>query len=86
MLQSMRSAAKWIWWAIAILFLIGFVFYQQSGLTDQKVTAGTAVATVNGTDSSFIESERVSQNRSRQTQEGTGGKPPTADERPRRGE
>ena len=44
MLQSMRSAAKWIWWAIAILFLIGFVFYQQSGLTGQKVTAGTAIA------------------------------------------
>jgi hypothetical protein len=70
-LQSMRSAAKYIWWAIAILFLIGFVFYQQSGLTSQKVTPGTAIATVNGTDINFIDFERVSQGRIRQQQEGS---------------
>ena len=49
MLQSMRVAAKWIWWAIAILFLVGFVFYEQSGLSGEKVTAGSTVAKVNGT-------------------------------------
>ena len=80
MLQSMRSAAKWIWWAIAILFLIGFVFYQQSGLTGQKVTAGTSVATVNGTDINYVDFERASQNRIRQEQEGSGGKSLTLDQ------
>lgn len=76
----MRSAAKWIWWAIAILFLIGFVFYQQSGLTGQKVTAGTSVATVNGTDINYVDFERASQNRIRQEQEGSGGKSLTLDQ------
>ncbi len=83
MLQSMRSAAKYIWWAIAILFLIGFVFYQQSGLTSQKVTPGTAIATVNGTDINFIDFERLSQGRIRQQQEGSGGKSLTLDQQRR---
>jgi peptidyl-prolyl cis-trans isomerase D len=73
-LQSMRSAAKWIWWAIAILFLIGFVFLDQSGLTGQKVTGGTAVATVNGTDISYETYMRATQQRIQQEQQGTGGK------------
>ena len=80
MLQSMRSAAKYIWWAIAILFLIGFVFYQQSGLTSQKVTAGTSIATVNGTDINYLDFQQASQNRIRQEQEGSGGKTLTLDQ------
>jgi peptidyl-prolyl cis-trans isomerase D len=48
MLQSMRSSAKYIWWFVAATFLIGFVFYQQSGLSDRVVTAGTTVAKING--------------------------------------
>ena len=43
---------------IAVLFLIGFVFYQQSGLSGQKVTAGTTVATVNGTSIPYLEFEQ----------------------------
>ena len=76
----MRSAAKYIWWAIAILFLIGFVFYQQSGLTSQKVTAGTAIATVNGTDINYLDFQQASQNRIKQEQEGSGGKSLTLDQ------
>src|SRR5450432_143520 len=76
----MRSAAKYIWWAIAILFLIGFVFYQQSGLTSQKVTAGTSIATVNGTDINYLDFQQASQNRIRQEQEGSGGKTLTLDQ------
>jgi peptidyl-prolyl cis-trans isomerase D len=76
----MRSAAKWIWWAIAILFLIGFVFYQQSGLSNAKVTAGTTVAKVNGTPIAFIDFQRASQGRIRQEQEGAGGKTLTLDQ------
>jgi peptidyl-prolyl cis-trans isomerase D len=49
MLQSMRSSAKYIWWFVAATFLIGFVFYQQSGLSDRVVTAGTTVAKIDGT-------------------------------------
>jgi peptidyl-prolyl cis-trans isomerase D len=65
---------------IAALFLIGFVFYQQSGLSDQKVTAGTTVAKVNGTAIPYIEFQQVSQNRIRQEQEGAGGKTLTLDQ------
>ena len=80
MLQSMRSAARYIWIVIAALFLIGFVFYQQSGLTDKKVSAGTPIATVNGADINYIDYARASQNRIRQEQEGAGGKTLTLDQ------
>ena len=49
MLQSMRASAKYIWWFVAAMFLIGFVFLQQSGLSDRTVTVGSTVAEVNGT-------------------------------------
>ena len=49
MLQSMRASAKYIWWIVAAMFLITFVFYQQSGLSDRNVTGGSTVAKVNGT-------------------------------------
>ena len=72
MLQSMRVAAKWIWWAIAILFLVGFVFYEQSGLSGEKVTAGSTVAKVNGTPIAYADLERRSQARIRDEQAGSG--------------
>lgn len=80
MLQSMRSAARYIWIVIAAMFLIGFVFFQQSGLSDKKVTSGTPIATVNGTDINYLDFERASQNRIRQEQEGSGGKTLTLDQ------
>jgi len=76
----MRSAARYIWIIIAAMFLIGFVFFQQSGLSDKKVTAGTPIATVNGTDINYLDFERASQNRIRQEQEGSGGKTLTLDQ------
>ncbi|MDQ2932240.1 MAG: peptidyl-prolyl cis-trans isomerase [Gemmatimonadota bacterium] len=77
----MRSAAKWIWWVIAILFLGTFVFLDQSGLIGKaKVTAGTSVATVNGTEINYVDFERASQNRIRQEQESSGGKSLTLDQ------
>jgi len=80
-LQSMRSAAKYIWWAIAILFLVTFVFLDQSGLMGRgKVTAGTAVAKVNGTEITYETFMRESQGRIRQEQEGAGGKSLTLDQ------
>jgi peptidyl-prolyl cis-trans isomerase D len=71
-LQSMRSAARYIWIFIAALFLIGFVYYQQSGLSGQKVTAGTTVATVNGTPIAYADLERRSQARVRDEEQGSG--------------
>ncbi|MEP7066531.1 MAG: peptidyl-prolyl cis-trans isomerase [Gemmatimonadota bacterium] len=79
----MRSAARYIWIVIAALFLIGFVFYQQSGLSGAKVTAGTTVAKVNGVSIPYIDFERTSQNRIRQEQEGAGGKSLTLDQQRR---
>src|SRR5664279_3186468 len=76
----MRSAARYIWIVIAAMFLIGFVFFQQSGLSDKKVTSGTPIATVNGTDINHLDFERAVQNRIRQEQEGSGGKTLTLDQ------
>ncbi len=72
MLQSMRSIAKYIWIVIALLFLIGFVYYQQSGLSGQKVTAGTTVAKVNGTPIPYADLERRSQARVRDEEQASG--------------
>lgn len=76
----MRSAAKYIWWAIAILFLVTFVFLDQSGLTGKKVSGGTSVATVNGTDITYESYLQATQGRIRQEQEGAGGKSLTLDQ------
>ncbi|MGI8498195.1 MAG: peptidyl-prolyl cis-trans isomerase [Gemmatimonadaceae bacterium] len=48
MLQSMRSAAKYIWIAIVLVFVIGFVFAQTSGLSSRPTTRGSTVASING--------------------------------------
>ncbi|MFN2398866.1 MAG: peptidyl-prolyl cis-trans isomerase [Gemmatimonadaceae bacterium] len=48
MLQSMRSAAKYIWLVVALVFVGVFVFAETSGLTSRPRTLGSTVATVNG--------------------------------------
>ena len=49
MLQTMRSAAKWIMWFLLAAFILGFLLYETSGLSGRAaVTTNTAVATVNG--------------------------------------
>lgn len=51
MLQSMRSAAKYIWVILFVLFVGGFLFYESSGLFGRGPnTSSTVVATVNGRD------------------------------------
>ena len=53
-LQSMRSAAKYIWIVVAATFVGGFLLYETTGLMGRApVTATTAVAVVNGTDVSY---------------------------------
>lgn len=48
-LQSMRSAAKYIWWFLVLAFVGSFLLYETSGLSGRSpVTTSTAVATVNG--------------------------------------
>ncbi len=50
-LQTMRSAAKWIWIFLIIAFVLGFLLYQSSGLAgNTAVTTNTAVGNVNGED------------------------------------
>lgn len=47
----MRSMAKWIWIGVAVVFVGGFLLYETSGLVGRsRVTATTAVASVEGTD------------------------------------
>ena len=51
MLQSMRSAAKYIWILLIVAFVGGFLLYETSGLSGRApVTTSTAVATVSGED------------------------------------
>lgn len=51
MLQTMRSAAKYIWIILIAAFVGSFLLYQTSGLSGRTpVTTTTAVATVNGED------------------------------------
>ncbi len=50
MLQTFRSYAKYIFWAVAVTFVGGFVFYESSGLfgRDTGPTLGTTVVKVDG--------------------------------------
>jgi peptidyl-prolyl cis-trans isomerase D len=48
-LQQMRGGAKYIWLAIFIFFVVGFLLYQTSGLSSRTAnTTSTVVASVNG--------------------------------------
>jgi len=50
-LQSMRSAAKYIWIVLIVAFVGSFLLYETSGLAGRSpVTTTTAIATVNGED------------------------------------
>lgn len=49
MLQSMRSAAKYIWIILIVAFVGSFLLYETSGLAGRApVTTTTSIATVNG--------------------------------------
>ena len=51
MLQTMRSAAKYIWIFLIVAFVGGFLLVETSGLLGRTpLTATTPVATVNGRD------------------------------------
>lgn len=51
MLQTMRSAAKYVWIVLIIAFVGGFLLVDSSGLLGRApVTTNTVVATVNGAD------------------------------------
>lgn len=63
MLQSFRSAAKYIWFVIIAAFVGGFLLYQTSGLTGRsQVTSTSVVASVEGTDVGYLAYEQNAQN------------------------
>ena len=63
MLQSFRSAAKYIWFVIIAAFIGGFLLYQTSGLTGRtQVTSTSVVASVEGTDVGYLAFEQNAQN------------------------
>ena len=73
MLQSMRSAAKYVWIIIAVTFVGGFLFAQASGLLGRSpVTTTTAVAKVNGDEILYTDFQRAVQNRSQQASQQLG--------------
>jgi peptidyl-prolyl cis-trans isomerase D len=54
-LQSMRSAAKYVWIVLIIAFVGGFLLVDSSGLLGRApVTTNTVVATVNGEDILYL--------------------------------
>lgn len=62
MLQTMRSAAKPIFYILAITFVGGFIFAESSGLLGRApVTAGTPIAEVNGREISYAAWENTAQ-------------------------
>jgi len=72
-LQSMRSAAKYIWIIIVVVFIGVFLFTETSGLLGRApVTAGTAVAKVNGEEIPYQTWLQAAQQRIQQEQEGRG--------------
>jgi len=72
-LQSMRSAAKYIWIFIVVVFVGVFLFTETSGLLGRApVTTGTAVAKVNGDEIPYTTWFQAAQQRIQQEQEGRG--------------
>jgi len=72
-LQSMRSAAKYIWIFIVVVFVGVFLFTETSGLLGRaRITTGTAVAKVNGDEIPYTTWVQVAQQRIQQMQEGRG--------------
>ena len=73
MLQSMRSAAKYIWIFIVVTFVGVFLIGQTSGLLGRaKITQGTAVAKVNGEEIPYTTWAQAAQQRIQQEQEQRG--------------
>ena len=73
MLQSMRSAAKYIWIFIVIVFVGVFLFTETSGLLGRaRITTGTVVAKVNGDEIPYTTWVQAAQQRIQQEQEGRG--------------
>ncbi len=63
MLQSMRSAAKYVWIVLIIAFVGGFLLVDSSGLLGRApVTPSTVVASVNGEDVMYLAWESAVQN------------------------
>lgn len=73
MLQSFRSAAKYIWFVIIGAFVGGFLLYQTSGLTGRAtVTSTSVVASVEGTDVGYLAFEQNAQNAVQQQEQRLG--------------
>jgi len=69
----MRSAAKYIWIFIVVVFVGVFLFTETSGLLGRaRVTTGTAVAKVNGDEIPYTTWMQAAQQRIQQEQEGRG--------------
>ena len=83
MLQQMRSAAKWVWIALFVAFVGGFLLVDTSGLLGRTgVTPTTAVAEVNGEDILYTTLQSATQSLAQQREQQL-GRSLTLDERQR---
>ena len=54
MLQQMRSAARYLWWILAIAFVVGYLLLDTSGLLGQRgMTQSTVIGEVNGVEITY---------------------------------
>lgn len=73
MLSQMRANAKYIWYFVVGAFVLGFVFYQTSGLSNQtRNTAQTTVFSVNGHDVTYVDWANTIQRREQEAQQRVG--------------
>jgi peptidyl-prolyl cis-trans isomerase D len=79
-LKSMRSAAKYIWIFVAVLFVGGFLLYQTSGLSGNTATARTPIASVNGRDITVTDWVHATEQHATEASQRL-GRPLTLDER-----
>lgn len=80
-LQTMRSAAKYIWIFIVVAFIGSFLLYETSGLAGRSpVTTTTSIATVNG-EAILLTSWQNAVNSLEQQQQQETGRSTTLDER-----
>lgn len=85
MLQQMRAGSRWIWAAVFLFFVAGFLLADTSGLLGlgpAPITTGTAVANVNGEEVRYLDWQNLA-NSLQQNEERSGGRGLNLDERQR---
>lgn len=73
MLQQMRSAARYLWWILAVAFVVGYLLLDTSGLLGQRgMSQSTAIGEVNGVEITYGQWFNYANDLARQREQQTG--------------